>query len=183
MPHEKPCDKHIQPRDDDMQMMSFFDLINLHMMMVLRNITEFITQLLYIFRVSPVKAYNELRMEYCEAFPEYGTREFLDMANNHPLRVVYCSHWFSKGVKFFEEIFLAPYVLYKTMSDELTAMLFPQPEPVEKPIPVDFVPKKPQPMPVKPVEVVPTVVAEVAQPIQPVETVEIIEDVEEIMDI
>ena len=170
---------HDEPHQNPPFMFDFMECFNKHLMLFVRNLTEFLSQLLYIFRVSPVKAFNKIRTDYCEQFPAYGTDEFLNMANEHPLRVVYCSHWLSKRIKFLEEMFLAPYTLFTMMSDELNRMIYGQPEeimpvpmpapstkPVAKPLPAEFVP----PVEVSEITAVESpiqIVEEIEQPIEP----------------
>ena len=73
-------------------------------------------------RVKPVEWLNHNRKDFCLALPEYGTEEYLKLLDEHPLRFVYCSQWFSKRLMFIEELFMAPYRMFKMVYDHISAM-------------------------------------------------------------
>ena len=168
--HEEHSEHGLHDRAyDNSAPMSFLDIFSMHMMFMLRGLTEFMTTILYVLRVEPVKSFNHMRSHFCDAFPDYGTDEFLMLANEHPLRIVFCSHWLSKRIRIIEEIIVAPYMFFKMAYNSLTEMLFPTP--VEEIIVIDYVT-------VDTVEAVPcteeavqTVETETVEAVEPVEAV------------
>ena len=79
-----------------------------------------ITHFLYIFRVGPVKFLNERRENFCNGMPSYGSDEFLYLANDEPMAIVYCSNWFNHGLVAIEKLWIAPYVVFQYLSDKFT---------------------------------------------------------------
>ena len=105
---------------------SFIDHLQNKLLMIVHNFMQVFMQILYFVRVKPVEWLNHNRKDFCLALPEYGTEEYLKLLDEHPLRFVYCSQWFSKRLMFIEEIFMAPYRMFKMVYDHISAMFTPK---------------------------------------------------------
>ena len=110
--------------DEHYQVFShWLDKVENHLLMFAHNIMQIITQVLYFIRMKPTLLLNHNRAEFCTALPAYGTDEFRQLLDHHPLRIVYCSQWMSNRIMFLENIFTAPYRLFKYLYDHVTKML------------------------------------------------------------